>query len=87
MVLGQRNSQVRFPLDPEIAALVLPRLKAAPVDVRLPTTVISENGGPLELGDGTAMTADLVISAGGVYSEPSLARDASLRIPLDELRM
>ena len=80
VVLVQRNSQVMSPLDPEMAALVLQRLKAAEVDVRLSTTVLSESDGLLTLSDGTTVTADLVILASGVYPDTSLARDAGLRI-------
>lgn len=80
VVLVQRNSQVMSPLDPEMAALVLQRLTAAGVDVRLSTTVLSESAGILELSDGTTLAADIVISASGVHPDTSLARDAGIRL-------
>jgi NADPH-dependent 2,4-dienoyl-CoA reductase/sulfur reductase-like enzyme/rhodanese-related sulfurtransferase len=81
VTLVQRGSQIFTPLDPEMAAPVLDRLRERGVDVRL-NTVVSGLGpvGSIALSDGTTVPADLVIDASGVLPGVTLAEQAGLRI-------
>ncbi|TFC71305.1 CoA-disulfide reductase [Cryobacterium sp. TMS1-20-1] len=80
VTLVQRGSQIFTPLDPEMAAPVLDRLRERGVDVRLGTVVTGTSGQSVTLSDGTAVPADLVIDASGVRPDVTLAEQAGLRI-------
>ncbi|TFD61579.1 CoA-disulfide reductase [Cryobacterium suzukii] len=80
VTLVQRGPQIFTPLDPEMAAPVLDRLRERGVDVRLNTTVTGGSGNSVELSDGTTVSADLVIDASGVRPDVTLAERAGLRI-------
>ncbi|WP_104131575.1 FAD-dependent oxidoreductase [Cryobacterium sp. M91] len=80
VTLVQRGSQIFTPLDPEMAAPVLDRLRERGVDVRLGTVVTGASGQSVTLSDGTAVPADLVIDASGVRPDVTLAEQAGLRI-------
>ncbi|MBG6213925.1 MAG: FAD-dependent oxidoreductase [Cryobacterium sp.] len=86
VTLVQRGPQIFTPLDPEMAAPVLDRLRERGVDVRLGTTVTRATSigaaepGLVELSDGTSVPADLVIDASGVRPDLTLAEQAGLRI-------
>ncbi len=81
VTLVQRGPQIFTPLDPEMAAPVLDRLRERGVDVRLNTTVTgSVASGTVALSDGTTVPADLVIDASGVRPDVTLAQQAGLRI-------
>ena len=76
-------SQVLPALDPEMARSVELELRRAGVDVRVSTTVAGPCGTPaaaslVELSDGSALPADLVLLAAGVRPETSLAAAAGL---------
>ena len=75
--------QVLPALDPEMARSIELELRRAGVDVRMSTTVTgfreTAGGGTLvELSDGSALGADLVLLATGVRPETSLAAAAGL---------
>ena len=80
VTLVQRGPQIFTPLDPEMAAPVLDRVRDRGVDVRLNTTVTGGSGNSVELSDGTTVPADLVIDASGVRPDVTLAEQAGLRI-------
>ena len=80
VTLVQRGSQIFTPLDPEMAAPVLDRLRERGVDVRLGTVVTGASGQSVTLSDGTTVPADLVIDASGVRPDVTLAEQAGLRI-------
>ena len=80
VTLVQRGNQIFTPLDPEMAAPVLDRLRERGVDVRLGTVVTGASGQSVTLSDGTAVPADLVIDASGVRPDVTLAEQAGLRI-------
>ncbi|TFD60412.1 FAD-dependent oxidoreductase [Cryobacterium sp. Hh38] len=80
VTLVQRGSQIFTPLDPEMAAPVLDRLRERGVDVRLGTVVAGASGQSVALSDGTTVPADLVIDASGVRPDVTLAEQAGLRI-------
>ncbi len=80
VTLVQRGNQIFTPLDPEMAAPVLDRLRERGVDVRLGTVVIGASGQSVMLSDGTTVPADLVIDASGVRPDVTLAEQAGLRI-------
>ncbi|GEP27150.1 CoA-disulfide reductase [Cryobacterium levicorallinum] len=80
VTLVQRGSQIFTPLDPEMAAPVLDRLRERGVDVRLGTVATGASGQSVTLSDGTAVPADLVIDASGVRPDVTLAEQAGLRI-------
>jgi len=80
VTLVQRGSQIFTPLDPEMAAPVLDRLRERGVDVRLGTTVTGASGPNVTLSDGTTVPADLVIDASGVRPDVTLAEQAGLRL-------
>ncbi|TFD59413.1 CoA-disulfide reductase [Cryobacterium sp. Hh7] len=80
VTLVQRGSQIFTPLDPEMAAPVLDRLRERGVDVRLGTVVTGASGQSVTLSDGTTVPADLVIDASGVSPDVTLAEQAGLRI-------
>ncbi|TFD71439.1 FAD-dependent oxidoreductase [Cryobacterium gelidum] len=81
VTLVQRGPQIFTPLDAEMAAPVLDRLRERGVDVRLSTTVSSASApGVVTLSDGTTVPADLVIDASGVRPDLTLAERAGLRI-------
>ncbi|WP_105033764.1 FAD-dependent oxidoreductase [Cryobacterium aureum] len=80
VTLVQRGPQIFTPLDPEMAAPVLDRLRERGVDVRLNTTVTGASGPSTLLSDGSTVPADLVIDASGVRPEVALAAQAGLRI-------
>ena len=77
-------SQVLPALDPELARSVELELRHAGVDVRLATSVaaVRDTGGGtvVELSDGSALPADLVLLAAGVRPETSLAAAAGLAL-------
>lgn len=80
VVLVQRGRHVLSPLDPEMADIAGQHLRAAGVDVRTSTTVRSVGENIVTLSDGTAVDAQLIVSATGVRPDTSLAEDAGLRI-------
>ena len=81
VTLVQRGPQIFTPLDAEMAAPVLDRLRERGVDVRLSTTVSGAFApGVVTLSDGTTVPADLVIDASGVRPDLTLAERAGLRI-------
>ncbi|WP_104083182.1 FAD-dependent oxidoreductase [Cryobacterium sp. Y11] len=80
VTLVQRGPQIFTPLDPEMAAPVLDRLRERGVDVRLNTTVTRASGQSVMLSDGTTVPADLVIDASGVRPDVTLAEQAGLLI-------
>ncbi|TFB77285.1 CoA-disulfide reductase [Cryobacterium glaciale] len=80
VTLVQRGPQIFTPLDPEMAAPVLDRVRERGVDVRLNTTVTGHSGQSVTLSDGTTVPADLVIDASGVRPDVTLAEQAGLRI-------
>lgn len=81
VTLVQRGSQIFTPLDPEMAAPVLDRLRERGVDVRLNTIVTGPGlAGGVALSDDTTVPADLVIDASGVRPDVTLAEQAGLRI-------
>ena len=80
VTLVQRGNQIFTPLDPEMAAPVLDRLRERGVDVRLGTVVTGASGQSVTLSDGTTVPADLVIDASGVRPDVTLAEQAGLRI-------
>ncbi|TFD25662.1 FAD-dependent oxidoreductase [Cryobacterium sp. TMS1-13-1] len=80
VTLVQRGSQIFTPLDPEMAAPVLDRLRERGVDVRLGTVVTGASGQSVTLSDGTTVPAHLVIDASGVRPDVTLAEQAGLRI-------
>ncbi|TFB67548.1 FAD-dependent oxidoreductase [Cryobacterium sp. Hz9] len=81
VTLVQRGPQIFTPLDAEMVAPVLDRLRERGVDVRLSTTVSSASApGVVTLSDGTTVPADLVIDASGVRPDLTLAERAGLRI-------
>ena len=77
-------SQVLPALDPELARSVELELRRAGVDVRLATSVAAVRdtgaGTVVELSDGSALPADLVLLAAGVRPETSLAAAAGLAL-------
>ncbi len=77
-------SQVLPALDPELARSVELELRRAGVDVRLATSVAAVretgDGTVVELSDGSALPADLVLLAAGVRPETSLAAAAGLAL-------
>ena len=76
--------QVLPALDPEMARSVELELRRAGVDVRVSTTVTgfreTAGGTVVELSDGSALAADLVLLATGVRPETSLAAAAGLAL-------
>ena len=81
VTLVQRGPQIFTPLDPEMVAPVLDRLRERGVDVRLNTTVTgATEPGNVQLSDGTTVPADLIIDASGVRPDVTLAEKAGLRI-------
>ncbi|MDJ0338505.1 FAD-dependent oxidoreductase [Cryobacterium sp. PH31-O1] len=80
VTLVQRGPQIFTPLDPEMAAPVLDRVRERGVDVRLNTIVTGHSGDSVTLSDGTTVSADLVIDASGVRPDVTLAEQAGLRI-------
>ena len=81
VTLVQRGPQIFTPLDGEMAAPVLDRVRESGVDVRLDTTVTgAAEPGRVGLSDGTTVPADLVIDASGVTPDVTLAEQAGLRI-------
>ncbi|MDJ0376849.1 FAD-dependent oxidoreductase [Cryobacterium sp. PH31-L1] len=80
VTLVQRGPQIFTPLDPEMAASVLDRLRERGVDVRLNTTVTGTSALGIMLSDGRSVPADLVIDASGVSPDVTLAEQAGLRL-------
>ncbi len=81
VTLVQLGPQIFTPLDPEMAAPVLDRLRERGVNVRLDTIVTgSTEPDCVQLSDGTTVPADLVIDASGVRPDVTLAEQAGLRI-------
>ncbi|TFD13417.1 CoA-disulfide reductase [Cryobacterium sp. TMT1-2-2] len=80
VTLVQRGPQIFTPLDPEMAAPVLDRLRERGVDVRLNATVTGTSAVGIMLSDGSTVPADLVIDASGVRPDVTLAAQAGLRI-------
>jgi NADPH-dependent 2,4-dienoyl-CoA reductase/sulfur reductase-like enzyme/rhodanese-related sulfurtransferase len=84
VVLVELSDQVLPPLDAEMARAVEEELIAHEVDLRLQTSVALvanvENGIRVDLTDGTAVDAGMVLMAVGVRTENTLARDAGLDI-------
>ncbi|TFB73896.1 CoA-disulfide reductase [Cryobacterium flavum] len=80
VTLVQRGPQIFTPLDPEMAAPVLDRLRERGVDVRLNATVTGTSALGIMLSDGSTVPADLVIDASGVRPDVTLAAQAGLRI-------
>jgi NADPH-dependent 2,4-dienoyl-CoA reductase/sulfur reductase-like enzyme/rhodanese-related sulfurtransferase len=80
VTLVQRGARPLSPLDPEMATPVLDTLLANGVDVRLNSTVASVEPGVVVLGDGSRLSASLVIEARGVRPDTRLAKGAGLAI-------
>jgi NADPH-dependent 2,4-dienoyl-CoA reductase/sulfur reductase-like enzyme/rhodanese-related sulfurtransferase len=80
VTLVQRGDRPLSPLDPEMAAPVIEALELHEVDLRLNTTVTRICAGRVELSDGDAVEADMVIDARGVRPDAALAMDAGLAI-------
>ncbi len=70
--------QVLAPLDPEMAAFVLDRLRAHGVTVPLGAAVSAIGTDDVTLSSGDSVPADLVVAAVGVRPETRLAEEAGL---------
>ncbi|GAA2573208.1 FAD-dependent oxidoreductase [Microbacterium binotii] len=80
VTLVTRGAQALSPLDAEMAAPVLTLLRDAGVDVRLGVTVTGAEPGRVQLSDGSAVEASLVIEASGVRPDRLLADAAGIRL-------
>lgn len=80
VTLLQSGPQILPPLDPEMAAPVVERLKANGVKVLTHARTATVERYDLILTDGTRVPADLVVTATGVRPESGLARAAGLAI-------
>ncbi len=80
VTLVQRGRQVLSPLDPEMAAPLVPLLRERGVDVRLGAEIVSARGGVVQLSDGTEAEARLIVDASGVVPENGLAAAAGLAL-------
>ena len=78
VTLVEAADQVLTPLDPEMAALVLDRLRAHGVTVHLDASVAAIGDDEVTLASGDTMAADLVVAAVGVRPDTRLAADAGL---------
>ncbi|GAB3064861.1 CoA-disulfide reductase [Intrasporangium mesophilum] len=78
VTLVEAADQVLAPLDPEMAALVLDRLRAHGVTVHLGAAVAAIGTDDVTLSSGDTVPADLVVAAVGVRPETRLAEDAGL---------
>ncbi|MBC7268072.1 MAG: FAD-dependent oxidoreductase [Streptomyces sp.] len=80
VTLVERADQVLAPLDPEMARPLADELTAHGIGLRLGTQAAKILPDTVELADGTALPADLVIFAIGVRPETRLAREAGLAL-------
>lgn len=80
VTLVQRGRQVLTPLDPEMAAPLVPLLREHGVDVRLGTEIVDARDGVVRLSDGTEVEARLIVDASGVVPESGLAAAAGLAL-------
>ncbi len=76
----EQADQVLTALDPELAELIARRLVGHGVALRTGSAATAIHPGAVELGDGSRVPADLVISAVGVRPESALAREGGLAI-------
>lgn len=80
VTLVQRASHVLSSLDVEMAEPVADHLRAAGLDLRLGATLMAVHDGSVDLDDGSAVEAALVIAAIGVRPESDLARAAGIEL-------
>lgn len=72
--------QVMAPLDPEMVAPVHEVMRAAGIDLRLGSGVVSIGEKDVTLADGSVLPADVVVAAIGVRPDTQLAKAAGLRV-------
>ncbi len=78
--LVEATDQVLMPLDPELASLVANEMRSHKVDLRLGSSVVKISADSVELANGDALPAEIVILAIGVRPEIGLAKAAGLEI-------
>jgi NADPH-dependent 2,4-dienoyl-CoA reductase/sulfur reductase-like enzyme/rhodanese-related sulfurtransferase len=78
--LVEASDQVLLPLDSELATLVAQEMRSHDVDLRLGASVVRINPDSVELSNGEALPAEIVILAIGVRPEIGLAQAAGLEI-------
>jgi NADPH-dependent 2,4-dienoyl-CoA reductase/sulfur reductase-like enzyme/rhodanese-related sulfurtransferase len=80
VTLIHRSDEILRSLDPELAVMMVSRIRASGIDFRFNTTLESLTKDTATLSDGDTVAADVVFSAIGIVPETALAAEAGLTI-------